>query len=236
MTWTLTALLIGLASTLHCAGMCGGIIASLSLSLPPEVRRQRRRLAAYTLAYSAGRIASYAAAGLLVGLLGEAASSSPLPEAYGILPRLLAGALVIAVGLHLAGWLPSLARLTGLGQPLWSRLRPLGQRLLPVRTPGRALLFGAVWGWLPCGMVYTALVLAALRSGPHEAVLFMIAFGLGTLPAVLATGMVGGLLADLRRRPQMGRALGLAVAATGGIGIWLALAAPHTPLMAINGT
>jgi hypothetical protein len=134
--------------------------------------------------------------------------------------RLLAALMVIAVGLYLAGWFPGFARVERLGQPLWQRLEPLGRRLFPIRSPGRALAFGAVWGWLPCGMVYSALVLALGAGGPASGALFMALFGLGTLPAVAGAGAMAGLTARLRRIPHLNRVMGVTLVVLAVAGLW----------------
>jgi sulfite exporter TauE/SafE len=110
--------------------------------------------------------------------------------------ELAAGVLMIALGLFLAGLLPSFARVESIGAPLWRRIRPLGQRLLPMRTPWHALGFGALWGFLPCGLVYSALSLAALAGSASAGAITMLAFGAGTVPALLA---VSAVLRALRR-------------------------------------
>jgi sulfite exporter TauE/SafE len=102
--------------------------------------------------------------------------------------ELLAGAAMVGLGLFLVGLLPSFSRVETIGAPLWRALRPIGQRLLPLRTPGHGLAFGALWGWLPCGLVYSVLPLAVLAGSAPAGVLVMVAFGAGTLPALVAIG------------------------------------------------
>jgi len=142
----LAPVLIGLAASVHCIGMCGGIIGALSLSLPPEVRANKPLLLTYTVSYSLGRIASYALAGALVGSLGQGLFGT-LSPAYGhTLLRVFAALLLIGMGFYLAGWFSRFAQLEKIGVPLWRRIEPLGQRLLPVRSPLRAMAFGLIWG------------------------------------------------------------------------------------------
>lgn len=215
-----TALILGLASSLHCLGMCGGIIGALSMGLAPEVRARRGLLLAFVAAYNTGRIASYTVIGALGGAAGGGLAGLLAPaQGPGIL-RALAALMVMAVGLYLAGWFPGFARVERLGQPLWQRLEPLGRRLFPIRSPGRALGFGAVWGWLPCGMVYSALVLAIGTGGAASGALFMALFGLGTLPAVAGAGAVAGLTARLRRIPHLNRIMGLMLVMLALAGLW----------------
>ena len=100
----LSALILGLLGGGHCLGMCGGLMSALTLAIPPDQRSRRLRL---LLAYNLGRILSYAAAGLLIGLAGWAVASSPA----AMLLRVLAGLLLIAMGLYLAGWWSGLTRM-----------------------------------------------------------------------------------------------------------------------------
>ncbi|GAD61656.1 sulfite exporter TauE/SafE family protein [Aquipseudomonas alcaligenes] len=212
----LSALILGLLGGGHCLGMCGGLMGALTLAIPPEQRARRLRL---LLAYNLGRILSYAAAGLLIGLAGWAVASSPA----AMLLRVLAGLLLIAMGLYLAGWWSGLTHIEAVGRHLWRHLQPLASRLMPVSSLPRALLLGAVWGWLPCGLVYSTLLWASSQGSPGESALLMLAFGLGTWPVLLATGMAAERLTALLRRRGVRVAGGLLVIL---FGIWT-LPGPH---------
>jgi hypothetical protein len=195
--------------------MCGGVMGALSLALRTEVRGAPVAMARYLLAYNGGRVLSYALAGGVAGGLGMT-----LVHTSGVLHvpdvlRIVASLLMLAIGLHLAGWLPAVARLERLGAPLWRRLEPVARRLVPVRSVWQAVLYGAVWGWLPCGLVYVMLGMAASRVGVVEGAAYMAAFGLGTLPTLMATGLFAGRLYQLRRTPLVQRSAGLLVAAIG---------------------
>lgn len=207
----LTAFLAGLLGGVHCIGMCGGIVAAMSFQAG---RRQPYR---YHLGYNLGRIASYALAGALAGLAGSAAflSERLLPLQTGL--YVLAQVILILLGLYLAGLSRTVLWLERAGGGLWRRLQPAFGRLLPVRSLPGALAAGAVWGWLPCGLVYSVL-LSALATG--DAVwggLLMLAFGLGTLPNLLAMGWAAERLRALAANPQVKLAAGLLVAA---FGVW----------------
>lgn len=212
----LSALILGLLGGGHCLGMCGGLMGALTLAIPPDQRARRLRL---LLAYNLGRILSYAAAGLLIGLAGWAVASSPA----AMLLRVLAGLLLIAMGLYLAGWWSGLTRIEAVGRHLWRHLQPIASRLMPVSSLPRALLLGAVWGWLPCGLVYSTLLWASSQGSPGESALLMLAFGLGTWPVLLATGMAAERLTALLRRRGVRVAGGLLVIL---FGIWT-LPGPH---------
>ena len=200
----LSALILGLLGGGHCLGMCGGLMGALTLAIPPEQRARRLRL---LLAYNLGRILSYAAAGLLIGLAGWAVASSPA----AMLLRELAGLLLIAMGLYLAGWWSGLTRIEAVGRHLWRHLQPVASRLMPVSSLPRALLLGAVWGWLPCGLVYSTLQWAARQGNAGNSALLMLAFGLGTWPVLLATGLAAERTNALLRKRGVRVAGGLLV-------------------------
>jgi hypothetical protein len=207
----LAAFLVGLLGSTHCLGMCGGIVSALTLGLEERIRRSAWRLAPYLLAYNIGRIASYMLAGALAGALSAQVFGLAPPEQIRFIVKLVAGSFMIALGLYLAGWWPGLQTLERWGGVVWKRIEPVGRRLLPVNHPLKALGFGLVWGWLPCGMVYAVLAWAlASGSATHGAAL-MLAFGLGTLPMLLAVGTAAQTLGDFVRSPRVRRGAGVIV-------------------------
>lgn len=208
----ITGFIVGLFSTLHCVGMCGGIMGALTFSLPADVRDKRHRLMAYLAAYNGGRILSYAAAGALLGGLG-AGLLGALGDRGHLLLQGGAALLLAGIALYIAGWFPKFALVEHIGVPLWRRLEPIGRRMLPVRSPFQALLYGTIWGWLPCGMVYSMLLWTLAADGPVQGMLAMAAFGAGTLPAVMGAGMLSAWLGRLSRRPAVRRTAGIALLA-----------------------
>ncbi|WP_226342950.1 sulfite exporter TauE/SafE family protein [Pseudomonas putida] len=211
-----SALVLGLLGGGHCLGMCGGLMGALTLAIPPEQRGKRLRL---LLAYNLGRVLSYTSAGLLLGLAGWAVASSP--AALGL--RVVAALLLIAMGLYLAGWWSGLTRIEALGRGLWRHIQPVASRLLPVSSVPRALLLGALWGWLPCGLVYSTLLWAASQGNASYSAALMLAFGVGTWPVLLATGLAAERVNALLRRRSVRVAGGLLVML---FGIWT-LPGPH---------
>lgn len=203
----ITAFLLGLFSTVHCIAMCGSVIGALTLSLPAEVRESQRRMLPFVFNYNVGRILSYAMAGGVVGLL-----SVPLTQlnAHWVL-RIVSVIVMVSMGLYLAGWFPKFARAEKLGAPVWRLLQPIGQKLLPVRSVSQAFLLGMVWGWLPCGLVYAALAVAATAGDPVKGGLVMLAFGAGTLPAVMGAGLFTGMLASLARSRSLRQVAGVVI-------------------------
>lgn len=211
-----SALILGLLGGGHCLGMCGGLMGALTLAIPREQRNRRMRL---LLAYNLGRILSYATAGLLIGLAGWAVANSPAATFM----RVIAALLLITMGLYLAGWWSGLTRIEGLGRGLWRYIQPVANRLLPVSSTPRALLLGALWGWLPCGLVYSTLLWSASQGNAIDSMLLMLAFGLGTWPVLLATGIAAERTTALLRKRGVRMAGGVAVIL---FGIWT-LPGPH---------
>jgi sulfite exporter TauE/SafE len=212
----LSALILGVLGGGHCLGMCGGLMGALTLAIPPEQRARRLQL---LLAYNLGRICSYALAGLLLGLAGWALASSPAALAL----RVVAGLLMIVMGLYLAGWWSGLTRIEALGRGLWRFIQPLTRRFMPVTSLPRALVLGGLWGWLPCGLVYSTLLWAASQGNALHSAALMFTFGLGTLPVLIATGLAAERLTALLRRQGIRMAGGVLVIL---FGLWT-LPGPH---------
>lgn len=205
-----SALLVGLMGSSHCLGMCGGISSALGMA-------GGRRAALFALAYNLGRILCYAALGAVVGG-GVAALGGVLSQwlpTLGPWLRTLAGLLLIAMGLYVSGWWMGLTRVERLGSLLWRPLQPLAQRLLPPRNVAGALLLGAVWGLLPCGLVYSSLAWAASSGDALHSAALMAAFGAGTLPAMLLTTLGGEQLQRRLQRPAVRRVAGILLIAFG---------------------
>lgn len=205
----LFAFLMGLASSLHCIGMCGSIIGTLTLSLSPEIRNSKKRLLPFVFNYNFGRITSYTLAGALAGI---ASSIITIPvqgfDGHRFL-QLLSALIMAGAGLYIAGWFPRFAYIEKIGMHFWKLIEPFGRKLIPIKTRSHAYLFGMVWGWLPCGLIYSALALAATTGNPQNSALTMLFFGLGTLPAVMGVGIMTGILTRLSSMQQFKRVIGL---------------------------
>lgn len=209
--------MIGLMSSAHCIGMCGGIMGALTMAIPAQAKRARWMI---LVAYNLGRICSYTFMGVLAGLLAEQFAAA----GGGAILRVLAGTLLIAMGLYLADWWRGLTKLETLGRYFWAYIQPLGKHLMPVDNVPKGLLLGALWGWLPCGLVYSALATAMMQPAPLLAGGAMLAFGLGTLPAVLAAGIAAHQLTRVMQQRQVRVGLALIVIVFGLWTIWGALA------------
>lgn len=217
--------LVGLLGGTHCIGMCGGIVGALTGGLTSDVRASRTRLLAAQLAYNTGRITSYGVAGLLAGLLGQQATTMGLTGGFPI-GGIIAAVIMILLGLYLGGWWPALTWLERQGARLWRHIEPLGRRFIPVRNPGQALLLGLVWGWLPCGMVYSVLALALASGSGSEGAAIMLAFGAGTLPTLLVVGIAFGSFARWIRDVRVRKVAGLLVILM-GLAMLLAIPGKH---------
>ncbi len=200
-----SAFLIGLLGSTHCLGMCGGISASLSMALPVG-SGFRVRQTTMLLAFNAGRIASYALIAALIALLSTTAVNQWAE--LGPILRTLAGVLLIIMGLSMGQWWQGIRYIERVGAPVWQRLSPLTRRFLPVQGPGQALALGMLWGWLPCGLIYSTLGWAALQPTVGSAALTMVSFGLGTLPSMLATGFAASQIQALREQSWFRKAAG----------------------------
>ena len=212
----ISALVLGLLGGGHCLGMCGGLMGALTLAIPPEQRQRRLRL---LIAYNLGRVLSYAVAGLLLGLAGWAVAGSALADGL----RTFAGLLLIAMGLYLAGWWSGLTHIETLGRGLWKHVQPLTRRFMPVTSAPRALLLGALWGWLPCGLVYSTLLWASSQGNALTSATLMFVFGLGTWPVLIASGLAAERLTYWLRQRSIRITGGLLVIT---FGVWT-LPGPH---------
>ena len=251
--------LVGLLGSVHCVGMCGGIVGALSLAgaragagtgttsspatavafarsipgrpvavplvaVPAAAPAFSLSLQAVlrVLAYNSGRIASYAAAGALAGGLAGGVHTLAGLEGLRVAGYWLANLMLIALGLTLMEAWRGVARLETAGNLLWRRVQPWTRRVLPVDRPGKMLVAGLLWGWLPCGMVYSMLMTAVLAGSAGGGAAVMVAFGLGTLPMLLGLGLAGQRLRRALQRPAVRRAGGAVVLAFGVLGVWRA--------------
>ena len=192
--------LIGLLGGTHCLAMCGGIVSALTVTAPGVAPDWR-----LALAYNLGRIAGYAAAGAAIGGIGSLGLllNDALPIQLGL--YVAANLMLLALGLYLSGVTGALSLTERLGGYLWARIQPLTRRYLPARSVAQALPLGLLWGFLPCGMVYSALALALLTGSAWRGAVLMLVFGLGTLPNLLAASWLLTRFAGVLR----GRALRL---------------------------
>ena len=213
----ITALMVGFLGGVHCLGMCGGVVGTLTFSLSPKVQASWWRMLPYQIAYNSGRISSYILVGALFGFLGSSFASiaTLLPVQQGL--QVVAGLFMIALGLYLGGWWFGVVAVEKLGQRFWKKLVPYTKRFGSVKTLPQAWLYGLIWGWLPCGLVYSMLIMAMSSGGTLDGALIMLAFGLGTLPSLLLMGVFAFYFTKLARNIWVRRFAGLSVIL---MGIW----------------
>lgn len=214
-----TAFLIGLAGGVHCVAMCGGIVAALGLGAPHTGAHSAFASVPRQLAYSLGRVATYTCAGAVAGGVGGLGI-----DASGVLPvqvllLVIANALIILLGLHLAGLGSAVLVFERAGNVVWRGARRLGARLAPASSKLQAVGVGLTWGLLPCGLVYSVLATALVSGSAARGAMVMTSFGLGTLPNLLAAGLAAESLRRFVRKPLARRIAGLAVVLLGLAGL-----------------
>ena len=212
-----SALVLGLLGSTHCVGMCGGISAALSLTGAQQTVARSRWLV--VLCYNLGRLLSYAAMGAGFGFLSNLLVSQFAP--FLSMFRIFAGILLILMGLYLAGWSKLLARIESVGTVIWRAAQKAGSVVVVDNQFIRAILMGAVWGWLPCGLIYSTLGWAASSADPLKSALLMLAFGAGTLPALFTTGMLAHRLASIAQVQAIRKVSGSLIIL---FGVWTLLA------------
>ncbi|MBP2700301.1 sulfite exporter TauE/SafE family protein [Photobacterium lucens] len=180
------AFLIGLMGAGHCVGMCGGVAAAITIGMPENTTNTKRWV--YLLNYNIGRLSSYTIAGALIGAALAGLSTLNGTTNPLVYMRLFAAIMMIVLGLYIGQWWFGLTSIERIGQKFWRHISPLATTLLPLKSPVKALPFGFLWGWLPCGLVYSTLTWAAVSGSALNGATVMLAFGLGTLPAMLAIG------------------------------------------------
>lgn len=217
----LALLLVGLLGGTHCVTMCGGIVGAFSMTGPTRWTLH--------LAYNAGRVVSYAGAGALAGALGGAGAALSGQWPVRSVLYLLANLMLIALGVYLMGYTQALAFSERFGHRLWRHLQPLTRHFLPAHRASQAFSLGLLWGWLPCGLVYSALASALTSGSALSGAGLMLAFGAGTLPNLLLAGLMAARLQAYARRPAVRLVGGLLVL---GFGVWGLMGLARTALRA----
>lgn len=215
----LTALLVGFFGSGHCLVMCGGMASALQMMM-----RQQSRSKALLLqfALSLGRILSYALLGALFGALGaQALGIAPLTHVL----QLFGGLMLVLMACYVSRIWTVLTRFETAGARLWRHIQPMSSKLLPLDNFYKALLYGVCWGYLPCGLVYSGLSWSLSSGSASAGALWMLAFGIGTLPAVLITGQAAQQVNALKQLQAVRILAALVLAYFGAKTIYLALRA-----------
>lgn len=229
--------MIGLLGGLHCIGMCGGIVSAFSAASRParsfpvavavvgiNSTQGSTQLSAFdnalrVLAYNTGRIGSYAIAGAMAGGIASGVRSLSSLASLQIAGYWLANLMLVALGLYLMDAWRGLARLEAAGQIVWRHIQPLMKPLLPVDSVAKSFALGGLWGWLPCGMVYSVLLTAMFTGSATSGAIVMLVFGLGTLPMMLSLGLIGSRLKVFAQRRAVRIICGAIVLAFGVLGL-----------------
>ena len=206
----LAAFLAGFFGSTHCLGMCGAIVVLFEQEHSPGMNRWLRRIL-----YNLGRLSFYALLGVIAGAAGAVIVATAGARTALIILRLVAGLLVIAIGLNLAFNWNFTRFLESAGGAVWKRLSPLARYVLPVETPTRAIAAGFLWGALPCGLVYSAVAIAATSGGPVSGAALMLSFWLGTVPALVLAGASAEKLQRWKSRALFRRTAGAMVIVIG---------------------
>jgi len=205
-----SAFVIGIVGSGHCLGMCGGITSMLTSALPQQSSYSKTVL---IFCYNFGRIMSYTLIGAIVGFTGSvAAKNIGLPLAS---LRIVSALFLIFLGLYIGQWLMWLNRVERLGKFIWQYLSPLSKRLIPVNSPQKAITLGALWGWLPCGLIYSMLTWSLASGSTTTGALIMASFGLGTLPALLVISYSFIKAKTLLNHPAFRKTMALSLIAYG---------------------
>ena len=217
-TGYLAVFLIGLLGGTHCVSMCGGIVGALTVQVQTPSGRNRQW--PIHLAYNLGRITTYTAIGAGLGALGSVGMlyDGVLPVQISL--YVIANLMLVALGLYLTGFTRLLAPVERLGHHLWRRIQPFSRRFLPARSVKQALPLGLLWGFLPCGLVYSVLATALVTGSASRGGMLMLAFGLGTLPNLMLAGMLFKRFRDITRNGRVRFASGLLVLGFGVFGLF----------------
>lgn len=189
-----SAFFIGVAGGVHCVGMCGGIVAALRSVIPSNTPSFP-----YTLSYNFGRILSYTLAGAITGGVGQVATQY-IPVAKPTL-SIISAVMLLLLASYLGKWWQGLIYIESLGKGLFKLIQPFSKRFLPFKNPLYAVPYGFIWGWLPCGLVYSTLTWSLASGSALDGALIMLFFGLGTLPTLLAVSLGSQYIVDGFRHP-----------------------------------
>jgi len=213
------ALIAGLSGSAHCLAMCGGLAGALGMRARAAGGNAAGALS-HALAYHFGRISGYALAGALCGAFGAALQAVLDLSRLSVALRVASGVLLMLVAIRILFAWNMLGWLDGLGARFWRHLQPAARQAASGTSKGRALALGLLWGWLPCGLVYSMLLFAALNTTALGGALIMMAFGIGTLPSMLGSSLLAGQLhAWLSKRwPRLLSGLALLL-----FGAWMAI-------------
>jgi len=212
----LSVFIVGLLAGVHCIGMCSGIVGVLSMGLDKQASKAQHFLS--QIFYNLGRITTYSLMGLVFGWLGQVSVQGLASHTLHQGLQTFSAVFMILMGLYLAGWWRVLVKVEQGGAVVWKRIEPFARKLIPIKKMHHAFFVGIVWGWLPCGLVYSMLTMSLGSGSAVNGALLMLSFGLGTLPNLVALGLLATNLRKFLRKPIVKYIAGLMVI---GFGVWL---------------
>jgi len=213
-----SAFIIGILGSGHCIGMCGGISTMLTSALPQSInlpddtettKRQKRQNILLATGYNLGRILSYSLLGAIVGFTGSITAKNIGVPIAGL--RLIAAIFLIFLGLYIGQWLMWLNKVENIGKYLWRFISPYSKKVIPVNTARKAVSLGLIWGWLPCGLVYSTLTWSLASGSAYTGAAIMACFGLGTLPALMAMSIGVVQFKQLVTQPAFRKSMAIAI-------------------------
>ena len=223
----LSAFLIGLLGGVHCVGMCGGIMSALTLGIQPlnktSSTQNKTNLFPYLLSYNFARVISYVIAGIIFGGVGAWFTDLVLFNQAQLFLKVVAGIFLIALGLYLANWWRGLSYVEQLGSVVWKFIEPVAKHFIPIKNIKQAFAAGFLWGWLPCGLVYSVLIWSLSSGSAIKGGLLMLSFGLGTLPTLIAVGLFAVSIKSFMQLPAVRVSAGALVVGFGVYQIFIVL-------------
>ncbi|QUM85059.1 MULTISPECIES: sulfite exporter TauE/SafE family protein [unclassified Moritella] len=214
------AFMIGILGAGHCIAMCGGISGAIAHA---NTQSSPQTASLAPLFYNLGRISSYTLIGLIVGYTAQIGLNFGAGYDLLVILRFVSGITLILIGLYIAQLNSAILQLEKVGRLVWRYIQPLARQFLPLKTPYHAFPLGFLWGWLPCGLVYSALTLALSSGSALESALTMFSFGLGTFPIMFLVGSLSSKFNSLIQNAKFKKMSGLLLVLFGLHIIYIAL-------------
>ncbi len=219
-TSVVAAFMIGILGAGHCIAMCGGISGAIAHA---NTQSSPQATSLAPLFYNLGRITSYTLIGAIVGYTAQIGLNFGAGYDLLVILRFVSGITLILIGLYIAQLNSAILQLEKIGRLVWRYIQPLARQFMPLKTPYHAFPLGFLWGWLPCGLVYSALTLALSTGSAFESALTMFAFGLGTFPIMFLVGNLSSKFTGLIRNSKFKKISGLLLVLFGLHVIYIAL-------------
>lgn len=218
------AFIAGIAGSTHCFAMCGGLAGALGMRARATATSASAAFG-NAASYHLGRLSGYTTAGAICGFIGATLQAVADLARIGATLRIASGVLLILIALRmLSPWNP-LRWLETLGAKFWRRLQPFTLGTGKLTGHAHAVALGFLWGWLPCGLIYSMLLFAALSGSALNGAAILFAFGLGTLPSMLTSSMLASQMQRLLKSRWPRFASGALLLMFGAWMIWISLPA-----------